>query len=269
MQQWRIAAIVYFLKLCLALTVGMQVYDVLQASIGNSLEINKLLTDYDHTVVTDFLKVHGASITPLIGQLRWLLLAWMLFSVFTNGGLLFCITKPGQASGISFWQGGATYFFAFLKISLFFGTVALLWTAVIFFPLSSFFQPSIQYFSSEKYIVWFSLPLLLIWLTGLGALFVCSVLSRFFYLKNNSSAFASIRAGWQVFSKNKMPFLSLMALFAAMQMVLWVLYFFVEALTGMTVPYLILLVFLIQQFFVFIRIQIRQMMYAGIGLLAT
>ena len=69
-RQWRIASIVYFLQLYLALTLGMQVYDVLEASIGHSLEINKLLQQYDHTVITDFLKVHGASITPLIGQLR-------------------------------------------------------------------------------------------------------------------------------------------------------------------------------------------------------
>ena len=68
--QWRVAAIVYFVQFCLALTLGMEVHNVLGASIGKSLEINKLAAHYDHTVFSDFLKVHGASITPLIGQFQ-------------------------------------------------------------------------------------------------------------------------------------------------------------------------------------------------------
>ena len=112
-RQWRIVAIVYALQLCLALTLGMQAYEVLEASIGHSLELHKLLQGYDHTVLTDFLNVHGASITPLLGQLRWLALVWLLFSVFTDGGLLYCTASPQQASWRSFWQGGAAYFFAF------------------------------------------------------------------------------------------------------------------------------------------------------------
>ena len=80
--QWRITASVYLIQLGLSLTLGIQIYEVLQASIGHSLEINKLMHGYDHTVLTDFLKVHGASITPLLGQIRWLLLLWLLFSVF-------------------------------------------------------------------------------------------------------------------------------------------------------------------------------------------
>ena len=94
LRQWRIALIVYIFQFCLVLTRGMQVFQVLEASIGHSLEINKLIKNYDHTVLTDFLKVHGASITPLIGQLRWLLLIWLFFSVFINAGLLAAVATP-------------------------------------------------------------------------------------------------------------------------------------------------------------------------------
>ncbi len=116
MRQWRIAALVYFFQVCLALTLGMQVHGVLEASIGHSLELDKLLKGYDHTVVTDFLKVHGASITPLIGQLRWLLLIWLIFAVFIDAGLLACSAAPLEASARNFWKGGVAWFFPFLKI---------------------------------------------------------------------------------------------------------------------------------------------------------
>lgn len=267
-RQWRIAAIVYFLQLCLALTLGMQVYDVLQASIGHSLEINKLLLNYDHTVVTDFLKVHGASITPLIGQLRWLLLAWLLFSVFTDAGLLYCVASPGQASGRSFWQGGAAYFFSFLKISLFFLALALVWTGLLWVPMGMFFEPSIDVFPSEKYTVGLLFFLLLLWLTGLALLFVWSVLSRLKRLQAAMSVVSALRKGWKVFQQNKLRFMILLAGFAGLQLLLVGVYFVVEAYTGMTSPFLILLVFVVQQGFVFFRIQIRQMMYAGIAMVA-
>src|SRR5690349_3066954 len=109
-RQWRIVGVVYLLQLCLAVPFGMEVYDVLQASIGHSLEIDRLMHGYDHTVITDFLKVHGASITPLIGQLRWLLLIWLVFSVFTNGGMLFSAAQSDRTSVQAYWQKAAAYF---------------------------------------------------------------------------------------------------------------------------------------------------------------
>lgn len=265
MRQWRIAMIVYLLQLCLAFTVGMQVYEVLQASIGNSLEINKLLKGYDHTVITDFLKVHGASITPLIGQLRWLLVVWLFFSVFVDAGLLYCSVRPNLASWKTFWQSGAEYFSAFLKLSLLFLTLALIWTALIFIPLALFLEPALECFSSEQYPVWLVLLLLAIWLMGLALLFVWSTLSRLLRLQSGVSTFRAAKNGWLAFNKTKARFTSLLVGFIALQIILLAIYLHFEAYSGMTSPLLILVFFILQQTFVFSRIQIRQMLYAGIG----
>ena len=239
---------------------------MLQASIGHSLEIKKLLPNYDHTVVTDFLKVHGASITPLIGQLRWLLLTWMLFSIFTNAGLLYCSYVPEQTSWRTFWQGGATYFFSFLKISFFFWALTLVWTLVIWMPTLMFLERSFQYFPSEKYTVWLVFLLLIVWLTGLAVLFVWSILSRMQRLRTGGLIWSSIKSAGKIFRQNKARFMGMLGGFALLQLILTSLYFALEALIGMVSPWSLLTVFLIQQAFVFSRIQIRQMMYAGIGL---
>lgn len=265
MKQWRIAAIVYAIQLGLAVTLGMQVYEVLEASIGHSLEINKLLSHYDHTVLTDFLKVHGASITPLIGQLRWLLLVWLVFSVFIDAGLLYCAARPEQASGRSFWQGGAVYFFPFLKIALFFLALTLIWTALIWVPAAIWLEPSLEYFSTEQYSVWLVLLLLVIWLLGLAVLFVWSVASRLQHLSAGDSVAGNLADGWRVFRSRKASLLSLLAGFAALQMLLVATYFTLEGYSGMTSVLLIPVFFVVQQAFIFFRIQIRQMMYAAIA----
>lgn len=268
-RQWRIAAIVYVIQLCLALTVGMEVHNVLASSIGNSLEINKLLSHYDHTVLTDFLKVHGASITPLIGQVRWLLLVWLLFSVFIDAGLLVSATRPEQATGRYFWQAGAQYFFPFLKTSLFFLLLALVWTVLVFLPIALFLEPSLQYFSSEKYSVWLVLVLLSLYLLGLTKLYIWSVLSRLDQISTGASVFASLGNARRAFWKQKWALLGFVLGFVALQFLLLVVYWQLEAFGGMTSAALIFFYFIVQQAFVFFRIQIRQMMYAGMACIHT
>ena len=63
--------------------------------------------------------------------------------------------------------------------------------------------------------------------------------------------------------------MALLAAFAGLQILFMAVYFLVEAYTGMTSPLMIVVVFLVQQAFVFVRIQIRQMMYASIGYVAS
>jgi len=271
-RQWRATAVVYFFQLCLTVTLGMQVFGVLKASMGHSMEINKLLADYDHTVISDFLKVHGASITPLVGQLRWLLLAWLVFSVFINAGLLFCASsEPGSAKKPvrAFWQGGAEYFFPFLKISLVFLLLALVWTAMILVPIAIFLESSLEYFSSEQYTVWTVLSLVVIYLIGLAVLFLWSVISRLLKINSGASVTSSIQNGWKVWTKNKRGFSGLLTGFLGLQLALLAVYWQMDAFTGMTSPSMILILFVVQQTFVFCRIQLRQMMYAGFNRLTS
>lgn len=262
---WRPAAIVYFLQLCLALTLGMQVHEVLKASIGNSLEINKLLSGYDHSVLTDFLKVHGASITPLVGQLRWLLAVWLVFSVFIDAGLLSCTATPEGASGGRFWQAGATFFFPFLMIALIFLALVLVWTGLIWGPVLLFLEPALEHFSSEKYVVWGLLIALALWLLGLMEFLVWSVLSRLHYLQQEPSVFRSLLAGRRRFQQGRPRFFGLMAGFAGTQLLLLAVYLGLEFHSGMTSAAAVLVFFVVQQAVVFFRIQLRIMLYAGLN----
>ncbi len=264
-RHWRIAAIVYFCQLCLALTLGLEVHNVLKSSIGNSLEINKLLNAYDHTVITDFLKVHGASITPLIGQLRWLLLAWLLFSVFLDAGLIYCVNAPDRNHGQAFFYGGAKYYFSFLKISLFCIVLALLWTALLWIPFGLAFEPMLTTFTSEAYAVWLALLLLGVYLLGLAFLFVWSVLSRFHRINTDSTMWQCLGYARRSIWRYKALILGLLGLFALAQIILVYLYSRLEHSIVPHSAFLLLLLFLLQQVFVFVRIQVRQMMYAGIN----
>jgi hypothetical protein len=265
LQQWRIVAIVYFFQFCIAITLGMQVYHVMESSIGNSLEINKLLTNYDHTVITDFFKVHGASITPLIGQLRWLLLVWLIFSVFIDAGLIYCAVHPEQARGRIFFQSAATCFFSFLKIAAIFLLFTLAWTVVTLLPVLGFFQRSVEVFPTEVYSVWMIFVALFVWFIGLVVLFIWSVNSRIIKIKTAGTIWHSIKSGRLIFWKNKGKMLGLGLLFVLLFVVITATYLSLDAHLGMGSGTLIFIMFLVQQAFVFFRVQMRIMVYAGIG----
>lgn len=263
-RQWRMTAIVWFIQFLLAATVGMQVFEVFESSIGGSLEVNKLLENYDHTVITDFLKVHGGSITPLVGQLRWLLLVYPVFAVFLHAGLMGCAVAPQQASWRKFWESGATWFFPFMKIALIFIGLALCWTAIIWLPTLLFLEPALQYFYSEAWVVWGVLGLAVIYLAGLVWLFTWSLLARLRKISTDAPIRFCLKTGWQILCMNRTRLLGLLGLFAVLQIALLVLYGWVNDLFG-TSPAWIFVLFLVQQAFVFFRIQVRQMVYAGMG----
>ena len=138
----------YLLQVMLAIPIGLQVFQVAEASIGDSLEIGNLISGYDNTVITDFLSVHGASITPLVGQIRYILLLYILVSVFINSGLIYSVVR-GQNRWKSFWRGASTFFFSFLKISLLCILIIGIWTLIIGIPLLILFQNALEVLSSE------------------------------------------------------------------------------------------------------------------------
>lgn len=264
--QWKIAAIVYFFQFCLAVTLGVQVLNVLESSIGSSLEINKLMKDFDYTILIDLLKVHGASITPLIGHLRWMILIYLIFSVFIDGGLLACAARRDGVKTSDFWVFGAHYFFPFLKSSAAILGIAILWTAILWLPFLTYAEPSLEFLPSEKYIVWTAVALLVLYILGIAGLFIWSVLTRFYFLKIEQNIGHCLVMAFRFTRRHFRSFLLLLGVFVLIQVFFIAFYLLLETLTGMTTPPLIALFFVIQQSFVFLKIQLRQMVYAAMFL---
>ena len=264
-RQWKITGIVYFFQLCLAATLGLQIHGVFESSIGNSLEINKLVHQYDHTVISDFLKIHGASITPLIGQLRWLIIVYLLFAVFVDAGLLFAASKGKDGNTQVFWQGGAGYFFPFLRVGLVFLGLLIVWSGLILLPIGLFFQPALEYLSSEKHLIWGVIFWGFVYFLGLFFLFLWSISARYWRIKTGESVISSLKNGWRTLNQNKRHYWGLFGLFFLFQLLLIAIYWALTSFWGMTSLVSIVFITLIQQLFSFFRIMIRQALYIAIG----
>jgi hypothetical protein len=264
LRYWKTALLVWFLQTIIALTLGLQVWHILEASIGHSLQLEKLLNSYDHTVFMDFLNVHGASVSPLIGQLRWVLAVYALCCVFINGGMIYMIVK-GENSLKAFWTGGSSHFFPFLKIAFFYLVLFLLWSGALWLPFFSQITQGLKTLPSEKTLLQLLLAVFLVWAVGIIFLFNASILSRTARLSGKERVWPSIRSGllsaWQRWLKTTFVFL----FFTAVQLVLITTYWWLETTSGMISPLLILVFFVLQQVFVFLRIVGRVMLMGGVS----
>ncbi|MCU0348073.1 MAG: hypothetical protein MUC59_14115 [Saprospiraceae bacterium] len=264
LRHWKIVLLVYALQLLVAVPLAMQVWHVLEASIGNSLEINKLLPAYDHTVFSDFLNTHGGSITPLIGQLRWVLLVWAVASIFINGGVLFTLLKR-TPKWQDFWAGGAAYFFRFAKIAAIFLLLVLLWTAITLLPYLGNLMNSFETMDSEKTVLTYLLWIAMGWFIGVIYLNNAFVVARTAIIEQGLGTWRALKTGLGFALRHFFQITTIFLIFSALQVLASLVYWWVEGKSGMVSGGMVLVFFLIQQALVLFRIAGRFMVLDGIS----
>lgn len=264
-KHWRAGLIVYVILLALALTIGIQVYHVLEASIGNSLELDRLVKQYDHTVIRDFFKVHGASVSPLMGQLRWYMLIYFIFSIFINAGLLHAILNDPKSNWKNFWAGGAKYFVPFLKLGIFFLLMFVFWTAIIAIPATMYIGKIFNTTVTEMpmyYVAGVSTLLVLMYWVILMS---WSINSKLSFMQEEAKVWPSIKRGFKLTTQNILSSPRLLVLFFIFQLLVVFIHLYIEGVFGMTSSLLIVIFFITQQLLVFFRILWRLMVYKGFG----
>jgi len=114
---FRMWLLLFLLIFLLAMTVALPFADVFGTSIGKSLEINKLLPQYDHTVWSDFMNAHGSSTTGITSQVSWMIPAFLLLYIFLSGGIVRSFdTLPERFSARRFMSACTYYFWRFFRL---------------------------------------------------------------------------------------------------------------------------------------------------------
>ena len=255
-RQWRLVLTIYFIMTMMALTIGLQVYQVVEASIGHSIKLETLAQRFDYTIWRDFLNIHGASLSPLFGQLRWHILAFLVTSIFVHGGTLSNI-RFNRTRWKDFWSGGAQYFGPFAGISLLYLVILLIWTMIIWMPFIPNLFPMIERFDRESPVIWILCALAIIWILGIGFLYSSSIFSRLAYMSLRRSVFSCIKFG-MVYTSRKLK--TSYFILAALLLSLVLIYFVNHGLVlwlGISSAALLLFFVIIQQLFVIIKIWLR------------
>lgn len=199
---WKIVVAIYIFQFLLAATVGLQMNQVIDASIGNSLSIKELEKGYDYTVISDFITNHGGSFTPLLGQMRWMTLIYLVFASFISAGLLFVLTKKSD-DYLDFFKGGARYFGRFLVLDVLFALVIALIVGVAFSFIGYLFGIAPTTFDTELPFLRLAGITILLAVLFTTFLIVWKVFIKIHHIESEELVLRSVVHGFKSFWRHK------------------------------------------------------------------
>lgn len=259
----KVVILIYLLQLIIALPLGMQVYQVIEASIGNSLSMNIIEDGFNRTVFEDFLNIHGASITPLLGTVRFIIPAYLLLSVFLHAGVIGNILK-GQSSIKDFFQNALHYFISFLGINVAMFIISLVWIIVVWIPYLFFIGNPTEDHSSEKVFVFSVILFAIVFLIGIVFIWIWSLNVKYQKVVEGKNIWHSLKSGWYLSKRTGKHQLVLFLIFMTIHLATILLYFLVTDPIGASSMLLILFVMLLQQLFALFRIGLRVSLYGSL-----
>lgn len=253
----KVAWIVYLIQLLFVIPVGLQLYQVMEASFGTSISAGQLMDEFDYRIIQDFLNVHGASLSPLFGYVRWLVLIYLLISAFISGGIWYSL-KVRQSDWEVFWKGSAHYFRRFLVVGLIFVILFVLWSMIIWaYYLGSFFNMMETWLNDSK-IIHLGIGLFILWMMGLTFLFVWSSHAKMNLLHDDAtSIWHGFKKGFMQSVRKFFPLFPGLVFFAILIVSLYALELFLEQKVGITSVFLILGFLLLQQGIVWCKLVVR------------
>ncbi len=263
-KNWRPVLFVYVSQLLLVMLMGIQAFQLLQQGLGPSLALNDLVFHFDYTVLMDFIHVYKNLIINLLKELQWLLPIWFLSSVYLNIGLIYS-ALTAQNSNVFSIRNANKYFVPFLKISLLFLSLIIIWLAICLLPLLINLQSLLSRFDSEKLVLYLFLLCIGLSLLGMMILFYWSSVSRLLLIKNGGSIFKTIQAAGGIVWHKKQYLLFLLVVVCTLQWLIYLLCKFLDSQLDSSSWFFILTGIIVQQGYIFNKIQWRLVMFSFLG----
>ena len=265
LKRFRLIGLAYLFLLVPGLLVAFPFLSNFKSATAQFISPGKLLEGYDYTAFTELIDFYGDGIKSVLSQASWLIIFYILISVFVTGAILHILNdKKQKAKFMVFLRGGSKYFWRFFRLSVIFIILQVLIALIVYLPFSILVGNSFEHAATEKSTFFLFLPFGFIHLMLAVYLHLISNYTRFILVHENSRIV--LRAIW-----NSIKFVSakffgtygLAILLFIIPALLLVGYFKFSEQVEMTSGLLIFLVFLAQQFYIWLRIATRVWAYAS------
>jgi hypothetical protein len=127
--------LIYGLNVGFAILIALPLNNYLQSTISDSLATNNEFIKFNYTYINDFLANHGSGLGVIFNTSIYVLIIYFIIMVFISGGIVTIIQNKEKYQDFSnFWKGGASLFWRFLRVDLYFIILYLI-TAFIGFSI--------------------------------------------------------------------------------------------------------------------------------------
>jgi len=257
--------LLYVVTMVAALLVAIPFKIMLNNAIGNSMSLYSLLTDFDYTSYKDFL-LHNISISNFLkSQILWFGVFYLLFSIFTTGGILHIIQEnQNKFSLAEFLKGCVTYLQSFFGLAILIVFLHFFIAVVIYGLAAMIIGERLSSVRSELEI------LLIVGISIIAHIFFALLLaiisdySKIIIVKSDFRKIIPSFGKAVLFSLGKFFSVYSLYIFIALTPILFgILYFIADMKIGMVSSNTIILMTFIQQLIIGIRIFTKVWILAG------
>lgn len=252
----KISFLIYLFILVVSLIFILPFRTALISVTGmHSLSLHPLLRDFDYTIYKGFLYHHKDFISLVSKQFFWFGLFYILSTIFISGGILSIIHKKEKVTLKNFFSGCGEYFFRFFRLSIIILILQIIFITIIFG--STQYVIDQLYYSAKSEVTLFTAAAVGIVVGVIFILFflIISDYTKILIVKNNSKKV--FRSFWNGIKFSVIHLFSTYTLYILLMIVPIVvtgLYFFADSEIGMISSKRILVMFIIQQLFIWFRI---------------
>lgn len=252
--------LLYFFNIIVALSLAVPMFKAFKQGMDTSMGFEELLNRPDYTIIEDFIhQDSGAVISSIIDQAPWMIGVYMFITVFLNGGVIKSLVTKGQESGIGdFFNNCLQYFWRFFRLNIFTLILQGLVVGLTILSIMGGFK-----FIEESYTNENTYYLVLVIAISIGSIAFSFINMASDYAKVRlvaENTTASLKMLLQSISLTLRHFFSTYLLYliigGLMLLFLWV-YWKISALISTTSMVLIIALFILQQFFILLRIATR------------
>lgn len=255
----------YVLNLLVALPLAMACRSVLSDGLDGSMALSNLMAGLDYTVWQDFSNVHGQELSAAMGQLLWVILLSMLLSTFLSGGILSELRAGREKfSTSSFFAGCGTYFSRFFRLFLIFGVSLLVMATLLVVVLSAAGDALTENAASEITYIWVRGISVVIFLVPVMLLLMIADYAKLSVVVNNDRSM--LKTAWRAMQfvlRRVFKTFGLELSMLLVPVVLFGVYLILDLSIGMTTGATILVMFILQQLFLFSRAWTKVFFFAG------
>ena len=255
----KMAAVIFVITLFLALILAIPFGNTVEKDAGNSMAFASLLKDFNYTVYQDFMNKFSNSIKPYISIALWMGIFYLLFTIFFEGGILTILKrKEDKYSLVTFWKGSGAYFSRFFRLAVYSIIIQVVIFLVVYIPLVNILNSMWGSVESEATLFYVGLSGVSIHILLFIFILTATDYAKIMMIENESlKPFKTLLRAFGFVVKH---FLSTYFLYLSLLIIpvlLFVIYFKVEVLIGMSTGLGIFLIFIIQQLLIFCRVFIK------------
>lgn len=251
----RVVTIIYTITMMLGLILAFTFNSIMTNNFVNRSDLHKLFGDFNFTVYFDFMNNYGNMIKPLTNIMIWFGFFYFFFTVFFSGGIL----KLFEGSSIksksqAFFAGSAKFFFRFLRLGIYILIFQAIGFAVIAVGFSSIFNRALPASTEPKLftmlVVWGAVHLVYFIFVS-----VVSDYAKITLVKEDSKkVWKAMWLSFKFTAKKIYLTFSLYIILLIFPILLFAVYFWIDGFFGMTSGVGIIIMFFVQQIFIWFRL---------------